>query len=63
MERSPAEVADYIGILCSEMHALAGQAGLTDLRYLLGMCVEEAEEKSKSPSKKPIKREKMRGHD
>jgi hypothetical protein len=63
MERSPAEVADYIGILCSEMRALAQQAGLTELAYVLGMCVEEADEKTKFGSKKPKKREMMRGHD
>jgi hypothetical protein len=43
MDPTPAEVADYIKTLCSELAGLADQAGLSTLNYLLAMCVEEAE--------------------
>jgi hypothetical protein len=56
MERSPAEVADYIKTLCSELVGLANQAGLGTLAYLLGMCVDEAKSKSASPGVPPTKK-------
>jgi hypothetical protein len=62
MERSSAEVADYLKTLCSEMVVLARQAGLKDLAYLLGMCVEEAES-NRAPLRvsQPQKRKKALG--
>jgi hypothetical protein len=37
---------------------LAGQAGLKDLKYLLGMCVDEAESRRASPRVPPKKKAK-----
>jgi hypothetical protein len=39
---SPADVAEYIEKMCAELAGMADRAGLRDLRFLLGMCMEEA---------------------
>jgi hypothetical protein len=54
--KGSAEVADYIKSICSELSSMAGQAGLTQLQYLLGMCVLEAESKSAPPKSSPSKK-------
>jgi hypothetical protein len=53
MDPTPAEVADYIKTLCSELAVLADKAGLSTLNYLLAMCVEEAESKRASLGNRP----------
>lgn len=58
MHATPAEVADYIKTLCSELAGLADQAGLSTLNYLLGMCVDEAESKRAPPRVQPKKKAK-----
>lgn len=59
MDRTPAEVADYIKTLCSELAGLADQAGLNTLKYLLGMCIDEAESKRASSRTPPEKEAKV----
>ncbi len=59
MNSTPAEVADYIKTLCAELSGLADQAGLSTLRYLLDMCVDEAESKRASPRVPPKKKAKV----
>jgi hypothetical protein len=53
MEATPADVAEYIKTLCSELAGLADQAGLTTLNHLLVMCVDEAESQRASLGDRP----------